>query len=41
MLGQPVTFNFDPTMSQRERRKVQKSWEEWWVKRKAELLPDG
>jgi hypothetical protein len=28
-------------MSQRERRKVQKSWEEWWAKHKAELLPDG
>jgi hypothetical protein len=39
--GQAVTFNFDPTMSQRERRKVQKSWEEWWAKHKAELLPDG
>lgn len=41
VLGQAVTFNFDPTMSQRERRKVQKSWQGWWAKHKAEMLPDG
>jgi hypothetical protein len=36
-----VTFNFDPTMSQRERKKVQKKWEGWWAKNQAQLLPDG
>lgn len=41
VLGKAVTFNFDPTMSQRERRKVQKKWEEWWSKNRAQLLPDG
>ncbi|MHC4136492.1 MAG: HEAT repeat domain-containing protein [Planctomycetota bacterium] len=41
VLGKAVTFNFDPTMSQRERRKVQKKWEEWWAKNRAQLLPDG
>ena len=39
--GKAVTFNFDPTMSLRERRKVQKKWEEWWAKHQAELLPDN
>jgi len=41
VLGKAVTFNFDPTMSQRERRKVQKKWEDWWAKNRAQLLPDG
>jgi len=41
VLNKAVTFNFDPTMSQRERRKVQKKWEEWWAKNRAQLLPDG
>ncbi len=41
VLGKAVTFNFDPTMSQRERRKVQKKWEDWWSKNRAQLLPDG
>lgn len=41
VLGKTVTFNFDPTMSQRERRKVQKKWEDWWSKNRAQLLPDG
>jgi len=41
VLNKAVTFNFDPTMSQRERRKVQKKWEVWWAKNRAQLLPDG
>jgi hypothetical protein len=41
VLNKAVTFNFDPTMSQRERRKVQKKWEDWWAKNRAQLLPDG
>jgi hypothetical protein len=41
VLGKAVTFNFDPTMSQRERKKVQKKWEGWWAKNQAQLLPDG
>ena len=38
--GPPVNKNIY-TMSQRERRKVQKKWEEWWEKNRAQLLPDG
>ncbi|MHC4493877.1 MAG: HEAT repeat domain-containing protein, partial [Planctomycetota bacterium] len=38
VLGKAVTFNFDPTMSQRERRKVQENWEEWWAKNRAQFL---
>jgi hypothetical protein len=41
VLNKAVTFNFDPTMSLRERKKVQKKWEEWWAKNRAQLLPNG
>jgi len=41
VLGAPVGFDFDPTMSSSQRRKVQRKWEEWWSKHKAKLLPDG
>ncbi|MHC4549045.1 MAG: HEAT repeat domain-containing protein [Planctomycetota bacterium] len=41
VMGKAVTFNFDPTMSLRERKKVQKEWEKWWEGHRAELLPDG
>ncbi len=29
-LGAAVSFKYDPTMSQRERRAIQKKWEDWW-----------
>jgi len=38
-LGEPVSFKFDPTMKSRERRRVQKKWEAWWIKNKPMLLP--
>jgi len=41
VLGKPVSFNFDPTMNSRQRKKVQKDWEEWWEKNRAQLLPEG
>ena len=41
VLGEPVTFKFDPTMNAKQRRKVQKKWDEWWAKNKATLLPGG
>jgi hypothetical protein len=37
--GTSTTFGFDPTMGQKQRRKVQKDWEEWWELKKAELAP--
>jgi hypothetical protein len=40
-LGAPKGFDFDPTMSARDRKKVQKKWEEWWEQNKAQLLPGG
>jgi len=40
VLGQAVTFNFDPTMRRRERSKIQKQWEAWWKKNQEKLLPN-
>ncbi len=33
-LGSPVSFKYDPTMSQRERKAIQKKWEDWWAQNK-------
>lgn len=38
VLGAPKSFDFDPTMSARDRKKVQKKWEEWWEQNKEQLL---
>jgi len=35
VLGKAQTFNFDPNMSSRERKKVQRLWQEWWKKNSA------
>ncbi len=40
VLGQAVTFNFDPTLSARARKKVQGQWEAWWEKNQKKLLPN-
>jgi len=37
--GTAVSFNYDSNAPQRARKKVQEDWEEWWEKRKGELLP--
>jgi hypothetical protein len=41
VLGASVSFGFDPTMSPKKRRAVQKQWEDWWEKNKATVLPGG
>jgi HEAT repeat protein len=37
--GTAVSFGYDSNASQRARKKVQKDWEEWWEKNKAQLQP--
>lgn len=37
--GAAVSFGYDPSAKQSERRKVQKSWETWWEQKKGELMP--
>jgi hypothetical protein len=37
--GTAVSFGYDPNATQRARKKVQKDWEEWWEKNKAQLQP--
>ncbi len=38
--GEPVSFNFDPTMSRNQRKKVEKQWVEWWKKVQPKLMPE-
>jgi hypothetical protein len=40
-LGAAQTFHFDPTLSRKKRRDIQKQWEEWWEKMKPRLLPEA
>jgi len=37
--GTAVTFGYDSNAPQRQRRAVQKKWEEWWEAHKGELTP--
>lgn len=36
-LGAAKSFKYDPTMSQRQRKQIQKQWEDWWEKNKDQL----
>jgi len=37
--GTAVSFGFDSNANQRQRRTVQKKWEDWWEENKGKLLP--
>jgi hypothetical protein len=37
--GTAVSFGFDSNAAQRQRRTVQKKWEDWWEENKGKLLP--
>ena len=37
--GTSVSFGYDSNASQRQRRTIQKKWEDWWEAHKGELMP--
>jgi HEAT repeat protein len=39
--GTAVSFGFDSNAPQRQRRSVQKKWEEWWQENQGKLLPEA
>lgn len=39
--GTAVSFGYDSSASQRQRKAVQKKWEEWWESKKGELMPEA
>ncbi len=40
-LGARITFGYDPTMSVKQRRGIEKQWEEWWTKNRPLLEREG
>jgi len=39
--GTAVNFGYDSSSSQRQRKAVQKKWEEWWEANKGKLMPEA
>ncbi|MGH7163822.1 MAG: HEAT repeat domain-containing protein [Planctomycetota bacterium] len=39
--GAAVSFKCDPAMSLKQRRQIQKQWEEWWEKNRSAVAGDG
>ncbi|MGQ0612452.1 MAG: HEAT repeat domain-containing protein [Planctomycetaceae bacterium] len=40
-LGARITFGYDPTMTSKQRRAIEKQWEEWWTKNRPLLEREG